>query len=68
MAPISYNSLYKMESLVKIAVFIILAGCLTLAGCYSVGPEAGAISTIPVTNNPNAMPGSMKSSPMPSVF
>ena len=49
-------------------ILIILVGCLTLAGCYQLHPDEGEISTVPVTNNPNAMPGSMQTSPMPSIF
>jgi hypothetical protein len=56
------------ESFVKLAIFVILFGCLTLAGCYHLAPGEGELSTVPVTNNPNAMPGPMKTSPMPSVF
>jgi hypothetical protein len=51
----------------KIKILAILL-IMTLAGCYKMAPEEGEISTVPVTNNPNAMPGPMKTSPMPSVF
>ncbi len=49
-------------------VVTILFLALGLAGCYRVAPDEGEISTVPVTNNPNAMPGPMKSGGMPSVF
>jgi hypothetical protein len=41
---------------------------LTLAGCYRLAPGEDEISTVPVTNNPHAMPGPMNTSPMPSSF
>ena len=52
----------------KLSKFCLLAILTLLAGCYKAGPDEGEISTIPVTNNPNQMPGSMKTSPMPNVF
>jgi hypothetical protein len=50
----------------KIIVFLVLSGAL--AGCFDAGPEDPATRTVPVTNNPHAMPGPMKSSPMPNLF
>jgi hypothetical protein len=41
---------------------------LTLAGCYRLAPGEGEISTVPVTNNPHALPGPMNANPMPSSF
>lgn len=66
MRGISYNRCFLREYEVKIVMLLIILGCV--AGCYKVAPGEGEISTVPVTNNPNAMPGPMKSSPMPSVF
>jgi hypothetical protein len=50
----------------KIIVFFALSALLT--GCFEAGPQDTATLTVPVTNNPHALPGSMKSSPMPNVF
>jgi hypothetical protein len=50
----------------KTILFLALCGLLT--GCYEAGPADDAQRTIPITNNPNAMPGPMKTSPMPSSF
>jgi hypothetical protein len=50
----------------KIIVFFILCG--SLAGCYESGPQDDATQTVPITNNPNAMPGPMKTSPLPNLF
>lgn len=52
----------------KYQIVLFIGFLLVLGGCYQVGPEEGAVSTVPVTNNPNAMPGTMKTSPLPSVF
>lgn len=52
----------------KFKILIALVGCLLFASCYRMGPDEGEISTVPVTNNPNAMPGPMKTGPLPSVF
>jgi hypothetical protein len=59
-AEIIYHAVMK-----RWAIFLTL---LALAGCYSIAPGEGEISTVPVTNNPNTMPGTMKSSSMPSMF
>jgi hypothetical protein len=48
-----------------ISVFLL---CLALAGCYKMGPDESEVRTVPVTNNPNAMPGTMQTSPLPSLF
>jgi len=50
----------------KIIVFFALSVALT--GCYEAGPEDPAMLTVPVTNNPNALPGPIKTSPLPNVF
>ncbi|HEX4839442.1 MAG TPA: hypothetical protein VFU89_03250 [Rhabdochlamydiaceae bacterium] len=50
----------------KIVVF--LAICFVFTGCYEAGPEDTATLTVPVTNNPHALPGAMKTSPMPNIF
>jgi len=50
----------------KIIVFLVI-GC-ALTGCYEAGPEDTATLTVPVTNNPHALPGAMKTSPMPNTF
>jgi hypothetical protein len=50
----------------KIILFFAL--CALLTGCYEAGPTDDAQRTIPITNNPNAMPGPMKASPMPNSF
>lgn len=50
----------------RLAVVLILAFCL--AGCYSVAPDEGHISTVPVTNNHHVMPGNMKSNSLPTLF
>jgi len=50
----------------KIIVFFVLSG--TLTGCFEAGPEDAATLTVPVTNNPHAMPGPMKTSSLPNVF
>lgn len=42
--------------------------CVILAGCYSAGPDEDDTRTVPITNNPHAMPGPMKTSPLPSIF
>jgi len=52
----------------KLSNLCLLVILSLLAGCYKVGPDEGEISTVPVTNNPNQMPGTMKNNPMPNVF
>ncbi|HNA62114.1 MAG TPA: hypothetical protein PKW79_03460 [Rhabdochlamydiaceae bacterium] len=52
----------------NIKVILVFVCCGLLAGCYESGPEEDDVRTVPVTNNPNAMPGPMKMSPLPSIF
>ena len=47
---------------------VFLAVRCALTGCYEAGPQDTATLTVPVTNNPHALPGPMKTSPMPNVF
>ena len=49
-------------------IFVLLAISCALTGCYEAGPKDTATLTVPVTNNPHALPGPMKTSPMPNVF
>jgi hypothetical protein len=58
-----YTPIFMMK---KIIVF--LAICCALTGCYESGPQDTATLTVPVTNNPHALPGPMKTSPMPNIF
>ena len=55
-----------MRTFITLTLFSLLF--IALSGCYQIAPEEGEISTVPITNNPNAMPGSMRSSSMPSMF
>jgi len=50
----------------KLIVFLVLSAAL--AGCFQAGPEDPATQTVPVTNNPHALPGPMKTSPLPNIF
>ncbi len=50
----------------EIIVFLVIS--CTLTGCYEAGPKDTATLTVPVTNNPHALPGPIKSSPMPNLF
>jgi hypothetical protein len=52
----------------KVKIILALICCGLLTGCYESGPEDGEARTVHVTNNPNAMPGPMKTSPLPSIF
>jgi hypothetical protein len=70
-----YMDLVKFQSLnpqqKKMKKILLLCASLSLVllqGCYSLGPQEGEVSTVPVTNNPNAMPGPMKTNSLPSIF
>lgn len=43
---------------------IILLPLLLLTGCYKTAPDAGALNTVPVTNNPNLLPGPARANPL----
>jgi hypothetical protein len=58
-----YNPMFMWK---KIIVFLAISCALT--GCFEAGPADTATLTVPVTNNPHAMPGPMKTSPMPNLF
>ncbi|MGR3912120.1 MAG: hypothetical protein QRY71_02265 [Candidatus Rhabdochlamydia sp.] len=46
--------------------FVLLSFLMT--GCYRISPEEDYISTIPITNNRQAMPGIHQAAPFPAVF
>jgi hypothetical protein len=37
---------------------------LLLAGCYKTAPDEDELRTVPVTNNPHALPGPIRSNPL----
>jgi len=43
---------------------MILVSLLLLAGCYKTAPDEGELNTVPVTNNPNLLPGPARASPL----
>lgn len=43
---------------------LIVVGLLLLAGCYKSAPEENELRTVPVTNNPNILPGPQRSNPL----
>jgi hypothetical protein len=51
---------------IRVILFFLI--CAAFTGCYQMGPDEGQTRTVPVTNNPNAMPGPMKTSPLPTTF
>lgn len=49
----------------KTIIFLVLAAAL--AGCYQLAPAEDDMRTVPVTNNPNLLPGPVKTNPLPMV-
>lgn len=37
---------------------------LVLTGCYKTAPDEGELNTVPVTNNPNLLPGPARANPL----
>jgi hypothetical protein len=50
----------------KIVLFLVL--CTLLAGCFEANPSDVAMQTVPVTNNPHAMPGVERAKMSPGTF
>ncbi len=52
--------------MIKIIIMVIL--CEVVTSCYKMGPEEDDPRTVPVTNNPHAMPGPIPSAPLLNNF
>jgi len=48
-------------------ILVLFALLLSISGCYQLAPAEDDMRTVPVTNNPNLLPGPVKTNPLPMV-